>query len=1270
MDQPHASVRTFKAIYAAEVTAGVLRDQLAALGAPGNESATPLATTLFAADGALRADVGPADCRPLVSIVKVGANATWSLDHEERSYRALELAATVVDPRDAIEVPDAPTSFGAAVRVIVRLRGGELRLRLLAGESLPSLRVWWQIVFPGMLPRKYHHRLPIEIELRLRGDARPAARLALRSLEQGTMPSSLFRPPGDYALRQREPGVLRGTPALPPQPPPIPGAGRESAVAALLGASSDEVVKLQVRDEVPERIRTAINDFTSRLNGFAGNGLVIDLDSLRADLMTPTATTPAGPAGALAYRVLLRALFWHWGTQLKRIFDTNTLRQPFLDVIDALANGDPGAAFIEPARGTAMDDRDFFRRMRDRVTANGGMSPFLPALELIRAASGPLADQIDALTLQTWDINGPEEIAAEAWFQAEFRYLSLQPGGGVEGEHGRQRGWTENRYISEHLGRLIDLELNVGSIALDINQLPILAPTRLVDETDSRFQLIDALDEMPAPGGRKRAGFTTSMRLSRLAIQGDLTTIPTTNSPLVVALSLLMPHNFFKLWNYVNATIELRGVTADILVYFEQDRLSPAGPRLRLWVGGVRAEALDVSGFALSPDPFLDVLFNIMLNEFADHLTPALLQRVRDATLETLQTAANAFGRVLFLEPGPPPPRVDIATDIQGAIARGTTLRENIRLQHLLNLNSEDVFERLARDIDDATRARDEAAALRDSLWAAHVAAANDARVLVDAAGFNPAAMTPPIEDRFGIELTPEEIALLQSTFDAWAAQVPVAAALEAPVPAAEARWQAFLDGWPEGQTACEAVPERFGYRIGLALCRFGAGTNGRALIYPSAPRATQRGDLTLLISTRAFRDMTSGTYFTYRGDPRDTNGEPAVLEQLPTIDWWRDAPEPHRLQPRPNDLRDSAPQLPPGPSPGTIPDWRAYWAVLEAGGRGANFIPVADPAPGEPVAEILVAVNVRVIVTTYTAVMMERCGPDLTRIAAEPEGPAGRLGRFRPPAGPNGPRPDQPSDRPLLVDAEIGFRRVEAGGGPAVLTARALEDTRLRYGRGGEDDVNIDPTRLLFSRLGGGGLSPTDAHCRVITAWDVKSREDWLSARVELRFPVFLGFANFSPREPVRLPGARRLGARADFPILTYRFASDPMSTETVEFTAGGPLAGLGEGENRPWLERLLANHALALVRNSTDRHRRRSDDLYFAYGYGTESLVLQPENFRPYLILGMHPGHWSGVAPANVSDQAPPFLAFNTFGAAGQALNLAIDLFLTDSLLDKLRM
>jgi hypothetical protein len=1262
-----------KAIYTSELASNALRDQLAAIGASG----ALRRATLFVASQAFRVDLEAPDNAARLSAVRRGANPIWALDHQARAYRALEQLAAVDEPADTTETAGANTPFGPTLIVERRWRDGRLRIELLMRESHAALRGWWELGLAGLLPRRYHERLPVALELFLGRDEKPAARLVLRSLERVTMPVTDFQPPADYALRQIEPGRHRGRAPTAPNPTPQRGLAHESAIAALLGAFDDEIVKLQLRDEIPERVRTAINDFSERLDDISGDGLVIDLGPVAIALMPPTANTPPGRADSLAYRLFLRALFWHWGSQLKRIFENNALRQPFLDVIDALDDADPGAPFIDPAPGTSMADRDRFRRMRDVVVAGGTNSPYLPALRSIRASDLPPADQIDVLTTESWD-SGAQKQAAEAWFRAEFRTLSLQPSGGLTGEHGKQRGWVENKFISEHLARLIDLELSVGSTTLDVARLRVLNPISLVDETDARFQLIDALDEVPSPGGRKRSGIATSMRLNLLELNGSLTTIPTTNSPLVVALALLMPDQFLKLWNYVEAKIELRGLTADVLVFFEQDRLSPAGPRLRLWVGNVAAESLEVSGFAFSPDGFFAALVNTMLNEFADHLTPAVLQQIRDSTLKTLRSLANAFGRALLLEPGPPVAPSDIALDIQRRLARGEVLREDIRLQRILNLDTEDVLGRLSGDIDAAAHARDEAIALRDALWTAHANLANSIPVDLPPTGFDPRSMTPPLVTRFKTrELTSEEIAALQASFDAWAAQVPIVPQREAALATARALLTAFLEGWPEGQTACEGVPDRFGYRLGLGLCRSGAGTNGRALIYPSGPRSSQRGDLTLLLSARAFNEMTAGTYFVYRGPPRLVpNGDPAVLEQLPAVDWWRDAPEPERLQPKPSDLRDEPPSLPPGPTPGNIPDWRAYYEVLEAGGRGATLVPVSDPAPDEHVAEILVSVNLRVIVTTYEAVQMERCGPDLTRLAAEPDGPAGRLGRFRPAPGTGDPRPDQPSDRPpLITEAEIGFRRVEDGAVQPVLTARALEATRLRYGLadGGSD---IDPARLLFSSFGGGVFTPGDSHCSVITAWDVKGREDWLKARIELRFPVFLGLLNFGPGQAPRPPAGRRLGARVDLPFLTYRFDSEPIATSALALEASGPLAGLAEGENRPWLEALLANHALALVRNSADVHRLRPDrlnpdnPLFYVYGVGSRLLVFSPEDFRPYVLLGMHPTHWSGANPPERGDRSPPFLAFNTFGAEGQALNLAIDLFLTESLLDKLRM
>lgn len=113
-------------------------------------------------------------------------------------------------------------------------------------------------------------------------------------------------------------------------------------------------------------------------------------------LTTTTSTTPAG-SPALAGRLLLRALFWHWGTRLKRIFTTPPLRAALLELVDALDAGDPAAAFVDPERGTSTADRDFFRAMRDTIVATPRQ--FLPALKAI--LDGDPVPQIDAPTFGT-----------------------------------------------------------------------------------------------------------------------------------------------------------------------------------------------------------------------------------------------------------------------------------------------------------------------------------------------------------------------------------------------------------------------------------------------------------------------------------------------------------------------------------------------------------------------------------------------------------------------------------------------------------------------------------------------------------------------------------------------------------------------------------------------------------------------------------------------------------------------------------------------------
>jgi hypothetical protein len=454
------------------------------------------------------------------------------------------------------------------------------------------------------------------------------------------------------------------------------------------------------------------------------------------------------------------------------------------------------------------------------------------------------------------------------------------------------------------------------------------------------------------------------------------------------------------------------------------------------------------------------------------------------------------------------------------------------------------------------------------------------------------------------------------------------------------------------------------GYRVGVALCRSGVSAAGLALVHPSVG-VSQTGDLTLLLSTRAFREMLDGTVFTYRGDVRHTDGSPGVLAQLPAVDWWADAPDPELLDPRPAGLRDAPPEIVLDPSASQADDWQAYWSVIDVGGRSARLRQVHNPTPTDHIAEILVVVTVRAGVVTYTPVTMERCGPDLTRLAGGlRRPPAGEP--FRPSTGPSEPRPRP--DRRTTLDVESGFRRVADPLEPRILSAAALEGARVRAGLSGDAGIPLDIAGALFSRPGFGGGFAGDAHCEVVTAWDVRDRQIWLDARFELRFPVFLGFGNAGPANTVRLPGAGRLGLRARLPILTYRFDAEPVATGPFEFHADGPLAGVGQGSNREWLERLMADHALALVRNSADLHRSRPDS-QLRYAYGVRSR-LSPDGYEPYVVLAMHPTHWSGPAPPDIADREPPYLAFTTFGPNPEALNLAVNLFVVESLLDKLPM
>jgi hypothetical protein len=1150
-------------------------------------------TVLYAAKSAFRWDVIGARARPVISIVRPGAGPLWLIDHKAKTYQTLEVSRT--GPSEAPEIAGESSSFGPTLSLIVSLtRRSTVHVRVLATAVFPALAPWWQLCFPGAVPRNYQRRLPVDCALRMTANGSAIARLVLRSLETTSVPTSFFRPPDRYRL-QKGKTLSRSMPVPPrPAPQPIQGLGRESSIGALLGGGSAELVKLQLRDEVVERVRTAVNDITARIDKFTGSGFQLDLAPLLDSLATPGPMTPPGTA-PIADRLLLRALFWHWASRLRRIFDSDALRTALWQIVDALQAIDfGGAATVEPAANTPMEDVEFFHSMRDFIVANG--SACAAILDNIRDSDLTPAATIAVIATQDWQVNGDEARIARAWFDHEFRYVSLQPEVGFTQSGGHNRGWRTNGYIAEGLAQLIDIELEIDSVDLEFGRRAVLGPSTPIDDTDPRFQAIDAVENI-TPGTRKRAGFATTLSLNSIEVSGNFITTPA-RTPAVAALALLAPHELARLWSYTDATVDIGSLTIDVIVYFEQERLSPAGPTLKVWITNVAAARLDVTGTFLSPSVLLIAVITPILNELLDHFSPALLDQL---TLEFFrgldkflgfieQSIAAMFNRTL--PPRPPRATPDFERTVQQAVTRGFTVRENIRLQNLLNLNREDVVELLTGNLDSA-------------------------------------------------EGEAENVA--------------------------RGRLDEFRNNWPEGQTGCEVVNEISGYRLGLAICRLGAGPFARALVHPPVG-VSQSGDLSLLLSALTLGQMLGGTRFDYRGDVRVTDGSPAVLAQLPVLDWWQHAQQPELLGPRPTDLRDGPPQLPPGPSTGDSPHWRAYWSVIDIGGPLAQLVPVFNPTPDTHVAEIPIVVTVTAGVTTYTAVNVERCGPDLTRLAGELERPRlGDPGRFRPPAGPGEPRPrpDQPA-----FDVEVGFERVPNTLEPAIITATALEHSRVRVGNGNSNGHGsgelLDIEGALFARPGFGGAG-FDSHCRVITAWDVKEREVWLNARLELRLPVFLGFGNHGPEQTLR--DHDFLGIRAHLPILTYRFGTEPVSITELTLQAAGALAGLAQGENPGWLARLLADHALAIVRNSSDRHRLGEHNP-LRYAYGIRTRVLQPENFEPLIILAMHPTHWTGADPRPLTDRNPPDLRFETFGSSPDSLNIAINLFLTESLLDKFTM
>ena len=344
------STTALKAIYTAELASDALREQLAAIGADG----ALRRTTLFAAPSALRVDLEAPDGAAMLSTVRRGANPLWALDH-----RRAPIARSSKPPRSTSPRSDRDRRPGHAVRSDAARRAAAARGAAAASScwresAIRPCATGGRLGLAGLLPRRYHDRLPVAIELVARPRRQAGGALVLRSLERVTMPITDFQPPSNYTLRQIEPGTHRA-PAPARRPRRHAPARRESAIAALLGAFDDEVVKLQLRDELPERLRTAHQRFhrahrrhlgrrprdRSRRGVERADGADRE-HAARAGRRSPIGCSCARCSGTGA-------------SQLKRIFGNAALRQPFLDVITALEDADPGAPFIDPAPGTSTE---------------------------------------------------------------------------------------------------------------------------------------------------------------------------------------------------------------------------------------------------------------------------------------------------------------------------------------------------------------------------------------------------------------------------------------------------------------------------------------------------------------------------------------------------------------------------------------------------------------------------------------------------------------------------------------------------------------------------------------------------------------------------------------------------------------------------------------------------------------------------------------------------------------------------------------------------
>jgi hypothetical protein len=473
----------------------------------------------------------------------------------------------------------------------------------------------------------------------------------------------------------------------------------------------------------------------------------------------------------------------------------------------------------------------------------------------------------------------------------------------------------------------------------------------------------------------------------------------------------------------------------------------------------------------------------------------------------------------------------------------------------------------------------------------------------------------------------------------------------------AQMRLDELVNHTPAGQNRVAFRSEFIAYGLSLAIAEPGP---GGALVYPPDPEARLPGDMTLLLShaTLQYFLAWAGYGVGYQGDIRLATPQPELSDR-PVVDFWNDAPDPGALGPKPN-YRTGPPQVTMLPG-STLADWIGYFGIARVSNGLCRILPVSNPPPDAPIAELCVTVEFDVGAITFTPITYEMC-EDLTRIADWLDQ------GFGPPITPLDPAdPVPPWAEGIVRVRRTGPTQLGDVGpaiSPAVLDAlsKAVEDPRLPGNPGLPAGVIASPARGIGGLQGNIGRFGHTVACTLVTSWDKTGMENWLQARLTVTVPVLFGMGGLFLDEPRFLPP------------LSFRI--DPSRATVGELVASapeGPLAGLLQGANRTWLRDLMANHAIALLNSDRAAYRTghpQMRGLNYAYG-PSPSLALQPEGFLARAFMTLNRTFWSADPVANPGEgDVPPLITVETFGGNPDRLNLAVNFNVLTNVLDRIRM